>query len=191
MDPSIATLTGVIVGALTTLLAGFLAGRHQTQLEREKWERARQEEAERSIRAAVADFTKKMAAGVQVVVWLTWHAKNNPDKLIGANLAEYEKEMKSLYLELVGSRIAVAALSQEVHNQLTPLVNNLYRLDEEVSHTILLFPDSPEQCIQKLSEYHAEAYDLEVDLVKKVSGFLSLDKIPSKVIKSDIVSRES
>jgi hypothetical protein len=104
MDPSIATIAGVLLGGLLSLAGVLLQASRQLHVERQKWQQARQEEWEQATRAAVIDLSMKLAAGVQLVVWLTWYAQHSPHEVTEARLAQYEREMKTLQVELVGAR---------------------------------------------------------------------------------------
>src|SRR5262245_38210832 len=116
MDATTASLIGASIGALTGLAGGWLSGVRQSKIEHQKWVRANRDTIEKDARLALADLTKKLAAGVHAMCWLSWKAKFEPDKLSERDLSAYDTSMQSLFPDIVGSRVILAALSKETHD---------------------------------------------------------------------------
>lgn len=176
MDGATASLIGAAIGAISGLGGGYLAGRRQMQLEREKWLRSRKDEHEKALRLAVAELTRKLAAGTHAIAWLTWKAKNAPTELTEQDLSVYNKEMKTLFPDIVGSRVVVVALDKEVHTKMTPLILKLYSLDEQVARAAMLFEDARSDCITALAHYYDVDLDLDKELLTKVTEIMGLDE---------------
>jgi len=175
MDATMASLIGTAIGALSGLAGGYLAGRRQSQLEYEKWRREREDNLEKDIRSAVAELTKKLAAGIQAIGWLTWKAENYPTKITEDDLANYDNDMKTLFPDIVGSRIAVAALNRETHTKMTPLVNELYSLDAQVAKATMTFKDSQEGGCKALADCYGKSRQFNDEFLEKVTEIVGLD----------------
>ena len=175
MDATIASLIGAAIGALSGLGGGYLTGRRQTQLEREKWLRSRKDEYEKTLRLAVAELTRKLAVGTHTIAWCTWKAKHAPTELTEEDLSIYNKEMKALFPDIVGSRVVVVALDKEVHTKMTPLILKLYSLDEQVAQAAMLFKDARSDCVAALAHYYEVDIELDKELLTKVTEIMGLD----------------
>lgn len=174
MDPSIATIVGVLLGGLLSLAGVLLQASRQLHVERQKWQQARHEQWEQATRAAVIDLSMKLAAGVQLAVWLTWYAQESPHEVTEARLAQYEREMKTLQVELVGARVALASLNDALHDRLTPLLDEFYALDSQLAQAIPVFQTSPEAGLARLAACFAAAAQLELILVERISGLMEV-----------------
>ena len=175
MDATLASLIGTAIGAVSGLAGGYLAGRQQSHLEHEKWRRTREDNLEKDIRSAVAELTRKLAAGIHAIGWLTWKAENYPKKITEDDLENYDKDMKSLFPDIVGSRIAVAALSREMHTKMTPLVNALYNLDAQVAKAAMAFKDTQDEGSKALADCYGKSRQFVDEFLEKVTEIVGLD----------------
>lgn len=169
MDATTASLIGAAIGAVSGLGGGYLTGRRQAKIEREKWRRGRRDEEAKTLRLAVAELTRKLAIGTHTIAWLTWKAKNTPTQLTKEDLSVYSREMKALFPDIVGSRAVVVALNEEAHSKMSPLIIKLYALDAHVALAAASFDDARKDCIAALARYYEEDLELDQELLTKVS----------------------
>jgi hypothetical protein len=175
MDAAVASLIGAAIGAISGLAGGYLTGRRQSQLERDKWFRARKDEHDKNIRLAVAELTKKLAAGTQEISWLTWKAKYTPDALTVTDIANYNNKMAVLFPDIVGARVIVDAIDKSIHARLTPLINKLYSLDENIALAAKDFGSSRERCTKALAGYYEQWLSLDKEILTRVTEIMKLD----------------
>ncbi len=181
MDPTIASLVGTAIGALVGLAGGFLTSRQQSKLEYLKWVRTKEDEYEKEVRLAVAELTKKLAAGTQAISWFTSKAQIEPANLSEHDLLAYDKTIQTLYLDIVSARIVVAALNKEIHAQMTPLAGKLYSLDIRIANAEALFRSSQKQeAINELAICADIASQFEDELIERVTEIIGLDKAAIK-----------
>jgi hypothetical protein len=89
-------------------------------------------ESLRNVRLAVAEVSKRLATATHSICWATWPAKYTPKSFVHAHLDKYDGEIHLLLSDIVAARVVLAALSPSVHNQLSPLIDQLYGLDVEM-----------------------------------------------------------
>jgi hypothetical protein len=153
IDKETATLIAAALAALVAIMNTFLTAWRQSRLEREKWQRARndemqkwqllrQDEAAKAIRIAVADVARLLASGAQAVSWLTWNGVHAPDVVTEKDFDTYNQTMKSLFPQIVGAHLLLVALDKTTDETINPLVRELYILDEDVAKAGLLFSKS-------------------------------------------------
>lgn len=169
MDPTTASLIGAGIGALAGITGGWLNGWRQSKLENEKWLRSRQEAIEKDTRLALADLTKKIAAGIHAMAWLAWKAKIEPTRLSENDLTTYDVTMNTLFPDIVGSRVALAALSKEIHAQISPLIQRLYDLDVKIAETAALYRNSPSEGSKELAEFLSETSRFDKIFLEEVT----------------------
>jgi len=177
MDATIASLIGTAIGALAGLAGGFFTARQQSKLEEQKRLRAKEDEYEKEVRLAVADLTKKLAAGTQAISWFTSKAKSEPARFTENDLLAYDNTMLSLYPDVVSSRIVVAALNKEIHAKMTPIVDKLYFLDSLVVKAAVIFRNSQQEGIKELANCCDLISQFESELIERVTEIISLEKM--------------
>lgn len=89
-------------------------------------------------------------------------------------LQGYEKEMNTLLSELVGSRVILAALDENIHSTLSPLVEKLYALDVQVGEAKALYVSSPNQGLEALAKLHSASLKFDDELLETVTNLVSL-----------------
>lgn len=183
MDAAVASLIGAAIGALSGLGGGYLTGRRQSELERDKWLRARKDEHDKNIRLAVAELTKKLAAGTQEISWLTWKAKHTPDALTATDIANYNNKMAVLFPDIVSARVIVDAIDKSIHARLTPLINKLYSLDENIALAAKDFDSSRKGSVSALAGYYELWLSLDKEILTTVTEIMKLDD--PKVLTGD------
>lgn len=169
MDPTTASLIGAGIGALAGLTGGWLNGWRQSKLEYEKWTRSRQDTLEKDTRLALADLTKRMAAGTHAIAWLTWKAKHELDRFSENDLTAYDATMKTLFPEIVGSRVALAALNKEIHDQVSPWIEGLYELDVKTAKAAALYRNTVLEGAKVLAECHGDTLKFDKLFLEEVT----------------------
>lgn len=169
MDAVTAGLIGTGIGALTGIAGGWLNGWRQSKIEHEKWIRSKQDTIEKDTRLALADLIKKLAAGIHAIAWLTWKAENEPDNLSENDLSAYDSTLQSLFPDIVGSRVVLAALSRETHEQVSPLVNQLYVFDVRIGKAAALYRNSMPEGIKALAACHHDCLQFDKVLLDEVT----------------------
>jgi hypothetical protein len=96
-----------ILGFIRAFVGGRLSSRAQSQQDYKKWVRARQDDARRDIRLAVADV-EKLAAFAHSMMWVTYKIR---DREIEQDIMDtHNKEGHELISSIVRSQIRLAAL---------------------------------------------------------------------------------
>jgi hypothetical protein len=167
MGEAIIGLIGALIGALAGIAGAYLTF----------WLNTRHEH-ERALRAAVADVTQSLAAASHEIVWLTWQAKEQPDRLTEQRLTtqveDYNREMDRLFPEITGRLIVVASLDHTVYSQLSPLIKELEALDERIARATILSDTSVQEKAPALKGIYDAAYGFEKSLPEKVTGVIGV-----------------
>ena len=100
---------------------------------------SQKQEFTRTTNAAVLDLTKKLAAGSQLISWLSWNATEPDAVLTKDDFASYDKAMIVVLGDLVGLQATVAALDSSKFKILSPFAEQLYSRDVEVAKARTLF----------------------------------------------------
>jgi hypothetical protein len=159
--------------------------------ELERWERFQQEASERreqskqdeilkESRLAVAELTRHIAAGGQSLSWLLWIATYTPDKFTREDVSAHDKTINTVYTELVGAQIVVAALNPSFYQQTTGVVNELYKLDATMALLAKDFEHFPEKLVQ-LAELYEKVHEFSLNLPNRILGIVGLP--PNKIVK--------
>ena len=155
----------IAVYGLNKLLESFKSER-AGWLETVRNQLTKHDETERTIRQAVADLVKKIAAGSHIICWLCWYAKNAPQRITDENINMYEKEMREVQTELVGLRVVLAALDKEIHATLTPFIARLYQMDVELSNAMILYYTSKEKGLVAMALVHQQSLNFDDELLQ-------------------------
>jgi hypothetical protein len=130
----------------------------------------------RSANAAVADLTRKLAAGSHLISWLAWGATEPEVVFSDKDFAEYNKGMIGVMGDLVGLQASVAALDPAKHAVLSRFADQLYERDIRVAKARVLYrtKDSAKQkeSIVLLKSIYDESIEFDEALLKAVTGML-------------------
>ena len=135
-EQSIAALLGLVSG----LVGGYLSGRRQTKLDREK-----------EARLAVAELARHLGAANHAMGWLTWKAANRPSHFQAEDLHNYDKEIHALFPAVTGAMAVVAAMSGRYYSLLKPLTKKTFAMDVELANAGTRYLDSPGDGLKDLS----------------------------------------
>lgn len=176
MNSPTAAILGAAIAAFVAFVVALYNGSRQSKLESERWLRAREDEADREFRVAVADLTRKIAQGNHRIVWLAWKARNEPASLTDDDFRMYDEQMAELFPDIVGSRVIVAALNKQVHAEISHFVNDLYSLDARVARARNLFKATPEKGRETLIEIYDETVTADARLLEKVTSVVGMGR---------------
>lgn len=178
---------GTFIGAALALTGVLWTNSRQKRIEDVRWERSRKDELLKQVRLAAADLAKRVAAGAQAMTWLLWIAKYEPANLTEKDIATYDREMKSLYSDLVGAEVVLAALDKHLFSKMKPLVNDLYKLDQGIAEHTRQFratkdaPDKNIETAKRLGDLYLAAYKLQTTIPTSVLDSVghSLESVPA------------
>lgn len=162
---AITLIDKAIIGGLLV----FAVYKFNRFLETYKNQSAKSEEAERTKRQALADLSKRIAAGSHIICWLCWYAKYSPTEVTLISFENYEKEMHATQTELVGLRVVLAAVDKERHSRLSHYIDRLYKMDVEVGKSKTLFLQSRDKGLKALSEIHEKSLSFDRELLTEIT----------------------
>ena len=169
---------GTFIGAGLALIGVRWSSNRQWDLEQKKWLQAKEDEAAKEIKSAVAVLAQRMAAEIQAIIWLTWIAEFQPAMLTEKEISGYDREMKSLMSQDVAAQAALAAVNAELHSRIKPFVKEVSSLDHRMSFVVLKIGQAAEgsqereEAIMDLGNFYYEAYDLYETLPEKLGTIL-------------------
>jgi hypothetical protein len=172
MDSGLATVVAALIALVAGLAGGFIAGKQQSTLEYQKWQRGRADDLAKEARLAVAELTKSLGAATHTMAWLTWTARNRPKHLTRQAIQNYDEEMHKLFPSISGSLSLVSALSEPLYRQMEPLVEKVYSLDEQIALAATECIEQPEGAADLLGRYHAEVSSYTENLNREVADIL-------------------
>jgi hypothetical protein len=174
MDGAVAGLIGATIGALSGLAGGFLTGRRQLKVERDKWLQSRKDEIQKDIRLAAAELTRKIAAANHSMLWLTWKAHFQPNDLTNEDISDYDKEMHVVKPEIIGALMNLCALDENLYDRMNPFVIKTHVLDGRIAIAAIPFKVSRESATKAIAEFYEEAYPLYNELAQMVADMIGL-----------------
>jgi hypothetical protein len=127
-------------------------------------------ESSRTIRVALSELSKCIAAATHSICWATWPAKNTPDGFDAQYIVKYDAEIHAILKDITGARVVLASLSPSVHGQVSDLVDELIRLDVDMGKAAKRFRGEREAGLEALSELHGKALSIDHRLLKLVTG---------------------
>ncbi len=172
MNATWAALLGALVGAIAAIisaaLASFVALRN---------EHARQEEARRvtdieTLREHTALAFAEFFAFQHAINWVTWRAKYDPAAINDQLVSSYNAEIHQCYPRLLGSVTMVAALSLNAYQELRPLMQEIFDLDEEVAVALRNIRADRESALAVLQNCLEKAYVLEKTLPPELARII-------------------
>jgi hypothetical protein len=89
MKTEYVTLVAALLAAVTSITGIYLSQHGTAELERKRWVQTRQDEANKELRVAIADYARELSMGVQRASWLVWIATYDPEALSRNDFAAY------------------------------------------------------------------------------------------------------
>jgi hypothetical protein len=141
----------------------------------ERREQNRQDEILRESRLAVAELARRIAAAGQSFEALLWTAKFEPTRFSYDHVAAHDKTMSTIYTEMTGAQIVVAALNPSLYEKVAPIVNEVYKTDAIIAGLANSLEQNPSK-VSDLGDLWPQATIFSKDLPKRILGILSLSE---------------
>ncbi|MCP4550238.1 MAG: hypothetical protein GY835_27570 [bacterium] len=154
-------ISSALIGALAAILAVYVADIIKARLE-----------YKREIRLAVAKLTRMLGAAAHSAAWLTWKVRYRPSRITASDIEKYDKEMHTLFPELTGALVVLAALNKSVYDKMRPLVLDVYKLDNDISETATKILEKDADGIKELDCQYDQANEMESELPEKAADIM-------------------
>lgn len=174
MSGTTAALVGALIGAVTALASGVLAGYFALRSERMRHREAGRAAHVGSVREHTAAFFAELFAIHFAANWVAWFAEYDPGALDHEMAEFYDTETYRAFPKLLGSTAMVAALNTGVYEQLKPLIIEVYKLWERVMHGLHQLDRSPDEAIAELRGCLPDAMKLEFQLIPELARIMEL-----------------
>ncbi|MGZ3472602.1 MAG: hypothetical protein ACXVA6_21785 [Isosphaeraceae bacterium] len=174
MSGTTAALVGALIGAVTALASGVLAGYFALRSERMRHREAGKAAHVGSVREHTAAFFAELFAIHFAANWVAWFAEYDPGALDHEMAEFYDTETYRAVPKLLGSTAMVAALNTGVYEQLKPLIIEVYKLWERVMHGLHQLDRSPDEAIAELRGCLPDAMKLEFQLIPELARIMEL-----------------
>lgn len=168
------TLVAALIAAITSIGNVYFNYLSATSLERQKWDKAREDELQKNLRLALADFSCELATGVQRATWLLWIAENNPSSFSEKDLSTYDEEMRAILPRFFTARVMVAAHDIATYERLSDLTSRLYKLDSDIAVAGQQFRESRKDGLKALQLLYRGAQQLHPRLPDELAKVISL-----------------
>ena len=184
IDKETATLLAAAIAATAALSNTVITTWRQSRLEERRWDRARkdeqgkwqqqrQDEANASLRSAIASLAQQLATCVQTVAWFTWKAGHAPDSLTPEEIEKYNTDMKALLPTLVSGHLLVVALDPKKDAAIRPLVDAAYNLDHRTALASLELGASRPDGLKMLWQCFVDSEEFLTTLHDRFAGILT------------------
>jgi hypothetical protein len=157
-----------LIGASGAFAGTWLSGRHERQLEQERWWRTRRDSADDARAAAVTDLTKHLASALQTVTWFTSAAGIRPQLFTAQTIIDYDTELRAHLTATIQGLVAVAHRDDAAFRTLEQLAREVWDLDWQVARDAATFWTDPDGARTKIGERLAEAAALEQALPHRI-----------------------
>ena len=154
-------VSSALIGALAAILAIYTADTVKARLE-----------YKREVRLSVAKLTRLLGAATHSAAWLTWKARYRPGQMTATDIEKYDKEMHSIFPELTGALVVLAALSKSAYDKMRPLVLDTYKLDNDISETATKVLEDNADGIKELDGRYDQANGAESELPEKAADIM-------------------
>jgi hypothetical protein len=173
MESAVATIIGAAIGAAAGISGGLLVGWRQGRIEHDKWLRSREDAIAADLRATLHQLTIKVAAAVHSMCWLTWLAREGPDRLSQARIDAYDAEMHVLLPEITGLQAAVAAIDGAAFGELSAIIESVIQADWRVGTAGLQFVEREPKSAKDLAACYEMTLELHRALPSAVAAVIS------------------
>jgi hypothetical protein len=165
-----------LIGASGAFAGAWLSHRQERQLEHERWQRARQDEAEDARAAAVVELTGHVAAALQTITWFAAAAQMREQVFNEQSIIDYDKEMRVHLGATVESLVALAHQDKGAFLTLEKLANEAWELDGRVASYAADYWTDPEGARTSIGAIQSQAYQLERSVPHRIVDVLSRAK---------------
>ena len=161
-------IIAALIGASGAFAGAWLSRRHERQLEHERWQRTREDEAEDARAEAVVDLTRHVAAALQTITWFAAAARMRAHLFGEQSIIDYDAEMRLHLGATVESLVALAHRDKAAFLTLEQLANEAWELDGRVASYAATYWTDAEGARTSIGSVQGEAYDLERSLPHRI-----------------------
>lgn len=165
-------ILAALIGASGAFTGAWLSGRHERQLEQERWRRSRQDAADDARAAAVGELTKHLASAMQNITWFTAAAGMRAQLFNEQTIIDYDTDMRERLAATIESLVAVAHQDDEAFRTLEKLTKEVWKLDWRVASYAAGYWADPEEARNAISSAVSEASALEMSLPHRIVNVL-------------------
>jgi hypothetical protein len=161
-------ILAALIGASGAFAGAWLSGRHERQLEQERWRRSREDAAEDARAAAVEELTKHVATAMQNITWFTAAAQMRAEIFTEQTIIDYDTDMRTELAATIQSLVAVAHHDKDAYDALERLVRDVWQLDWRVASEAASYWSDPEEARKAISSAVGQATALEMALPHRI-----------------------
>ena len=161
-------IVAALIGASGAFAGAWLSGRHERQLEQERWWRTRHDSAEDARATAVTELTKHLASALQTITWFTSAAAMRPQLFTEQTIIDYDTEIRAHLTATIQGLVAVAHRDEAAFGTLEQLAKEVWSLDWQVARDAANFWTDPEDARTTIGGRLAGAAALEQALPHRI-----------------------
>jgi hypothetical protein len=161
-------ILAALIGASGAFVGAWLSGRHERQLEQERWRRSRDDAAGDARAAAVEELTKHLASAMQNITWFTAAAQMRAQIFTEQTIVDYDTDMRAELAATIQSLVAVAHHDKDAFEALEQLARDVWQLDWRVASDAASYWSDPEEARQAISSAVSQATALEMALPHRI-----------------------
>ncbi|MDQ3993482.1 MAG: hypothetical protein M3265_01635 [Actinomycetota bacterium] len=165
-------IVAALIGAGGAFFGAWLSGRHERQLEHEKWERIQRDEKEDARAAAVQELTKHLASALHEITWFTTAATMRAPLFQEKSILDYDAAMHAHLTATIESLVAVAHHDKEAYRILEQLTRDVWQLDWQVASHATSYWTDPDATRTSIGEAGRQAIALEMSLPRRIVDVL-------------------
>ncbi len=141
-------------------------------MEREKWERSRQDAAADARAAAIGELSRHLAAALQTIVWFLYAAGQRKTVFDAQSITAYDTDMRAHLTATMESLVAVAHQDASAYRLLDDLAEEVWRLDTDVANRAAAFWDDPDAARASLYQLLGPSYSVMRALPRRIVAVL-------------------
>jgi hypothetical protein len=170
-------ILAALIGAGGAFAGAWLSGRHERQLEQERWRRGHTDAADDARAAAITELTTHLASATQTITWFTTGAEMRPKLFTEKAITDYDTEIRTHLTGTIQGLVAVAHRDVAAFQALEQLAREVWRLDWQVAQATATFWEDPEDARTRVRGRMADAIELEMTLPHRVVNVLRPDQV--------------
>ena len=163
-------ILAALIGASGAFVGAWLSGRHERQLEQERWQHDRSESAEDARASAVTELTKHLASAMQTITWFTTGAEMRP--FTEETIRDYDAEIRTHLNGTIQGLVAIAHRDEAAFQALEQLAREVWALDWRVASDAGGYWEDPEATRIQISAASRTAIALEQSLPHRIVDVL-------------------
>lgn len=145
-----------------------MSGRHERQLEHERWLRTRHDEAADARAAAIGELTRHLASGSHAMVWFAAAAQMRAPLFTEQTIIDYDSDMRAHLTATVESLVAVASRDAEAFRELESLAKKVWELDGRLASVAAGYWDDPDAVRARVGLALGETFELQRELPHEI-----------------------